>query len=154
MKTVLLALVTGFGLGYSPFAPGTCGTFPGFILVWLFSFLSAPVQALLIVVLFFAGTALTNYCLQWFEEKDPRAVTIDEIVSLPITFFMVPLDPVVLVVGFVLNRILDILKPMPAFQSQELPRGWGIMTDDLISGIYSCLLLHLFVFARSWMGLA
>lgn len=154
MKTFLLALVTGFGLGYSPFAPGTCGTLPGFILVWLFSSLSAPVQAGLIVVLFFAGTALTNHCLQWFEEKDPRAVTIDEIVSLPITFFMVPLDPVVLVAGFILNRIMDILKPMPAFQSQELPKGWGIMTDDLISGIYSCLLLHLFVFARSWMGLA
>ena len=63
-----------------------------------------------------------------------------------IPFFLVPVaqisHPLVLIAGFVLNRIFDILKPFPANRFEQLPDGLGIMADDWIAGIYSCLVLH------------
>ncbi len=144
-KFIYLSLVTGFGLGYSPFAPGTCGSLPGFILVFLLQGFSWYSQVAIILLAFFFGVWLSNETALWFDEKDPKAVTIDEIVSLPITFFLIPLTPVTLAIGFVLNRILDIIKPAPAYKSQSLKGGWGIMTDDLISSIYSNILMHIIV---------
>ncbi len=145
-KTLILSLATGFGLGYSPFAPGTVGSLPGFLLVWLLAPLSPLTQILIITASFFFGVWISNLSLPYFKDKDPKSVTIDEIVSLPITFFLIPLSPLTLILGFLLNRVLDIVKPPPAYQSQRLPRGWGIMTDDLISAIYSNLLLRLILF--------
>jgi phosphatidylglycerophosphatase A len=142
-KRLVLFFATGMGLGYSPFAPGTAGSIPGFLLVWLFSSWSLPFQAAAALVVFFLGVWISNLALEWFEQKDPRQITIDEIASLPITFAGIALSPEALVLGFVLNRLLDIAKPPPAYQSQALPRGWGIMTDDLVSAFYSNILLRI-----------
>jgi len=144
-KKIILSLATGMGLGYSPFASGTVGSLPGFLLVWIFSQMHPAIQVPIIACAFFAGVMISQAALQWFDEKDPGAITIDEIVSLPVTFFLIPLTPLTLIVGFILNRFLDIVKPPPAYQSQSLSGGWGIMTDDMISGIYSNLLMHLFL---------
>jgi phosphatidylglycerophosphatase A len=141
-KTLVLSLATSFGLGYSRWAPGTAGSLPGFVLVVLFANFSALEQIVLILLSFFFGVWISKLSLSYFHEKDPKQVTIDEMVSLPITFFLIPLTPFALILGFLLNRALDILKPRPAYQSQSLPHGWGIMTDDLISAIYSNLLLR------------
>ncbi len=77
--------------------------------------------------------------------KDPGAIVLDEIASLPITFLMLPLQPTVVVAGFLLHRFFDILKPQPARALERLPDGFGIMADDWIAGIYSNLALHLLV---------
>jgi phosphatidylglycerophosphatase A len=77
--------------------------------------------------------------------KDPGAIVLDEIASLPITFLMLPLEPVVIIAGFLLHRFFDILKPQPARALERLPDGFGIMADDWIAGIYSNLALHLLV---------
>ena len=47
------------------------------------------------------------------------------------------------VVGFFLFRVLDVVKPPPAYQLQALPRGWGIMADDVMAAIYGNVLLRL-----------
>ena len=142
-KFFFLSLASGFGLGYSRIAPGTIGSLPGFFLVWMFSLISPSLQILGIIGLFFVGVWISSQAQQYFEKKDPGTITIDEIVSLPITFFLIPLSPKILILGFILNRILDIFKPWPAYGSQSLKGGWGIMADDMISGIYSNILLHL-----------
>ena len=75
---------------------------------------------------------------------------MDEIVSMPITFLAVPMSsPWVVLAGFVLNRLLDIVKPPPARRLEDLPGGLGVMADDWAAGIYSCVILHLL----SWGGL-
>ena len=80
-------------------------------------------------------------------KKDPGAVVWDEIATVPITFFLVPVESMsrvsVLVAGFVLHRIFDITKLPPAKQLERLPDGWGIMADDVAAGVYSCVALHL-----------
>ena len=76
-------------------------------------------------------------------------MVFDEIASLPITFFAVSFERwEVIVLGFVLFRLFDILKPPPARQLEQLPDGLGIMADDWMAGIYSNLVLH----AILWSG--
>lgn len=142
-RFILLAVSTGFGLGFSPIMPGTVGSIPGFITLWLIYKMNWYNQIIINLILFVFGIIICNLSLYLFDNKDPRQITIDEIVSIPITFFLIDLNIKTLIIGFILNRVFDILKPCPAFQSQKLPKGYGIMTDDLISGIYSNITLRL-----------
>lgn len=83
--------------------------------------------------------------------KDPGAIVFDEIASMPITFFLIPLDrPATVVAGFLLHRFFDILKPQPARSLERLPEGLGIMADDWIAGLYSNLALHLAIWLNPW----
>ena len=87
-------------------------------------------------------------------KKDPGSIVFDEIASLPITFCFLPFDhfpwdrPAVIVTGFLLHRLFDILKPQPARALERLPEGLGIMADDWIAGLYSNLALRLVI----WLG--
>ena len=68
-------------------------------------------------------------------KKDPGAIVLDEIASLPITFFLVEMTSAsVVVAGFALHRLFDITKPPPARQFERLPDGLGVMADDWAAG--------------------
>ena len=69
--------------------------------------------------------------------KDPGAIVIDEVAGMTLSVLAVPLTPAVLVTGFVLFRIFDVVKPFPADASQRLGGGVGVMIDDLIAGFYA-----------------
>jgi phosphatidylglycerophosphatase A len=88
-------------------------------------------------------------------KKDPGAIVLDEIVSLPVTFFLVEREllvhPLVMLIGFGLHRLFDITKPPPARQLERLPNGLGIMADDMAAGVYSCIALHL-ILLTGWFG--
>lgn len=69
---------------------------------------------------------------------DPGCVVIDEVVGMQAALVFahgVSLWGLGLV--FVLFRVFDIVKPYPANSAQRLPRGWGVVADDLIAGIYT-----------------
>jgi phosphatidylglycerophosphatase A len=141
-------LATGLWIGLIPFAPGTWGTLWGIPLAWGVSKLPAIwMQAGAIVAVCVAGIPLCSAAARRLGgKKDPGSIVFDEIASLPITFFLVPLDrPAVIVAGFLLHRIFDILKPQPARALERLPEGLGIMADDWIAGLYSNLALQLLV---------
>ena len=138
-------LATGFWIGFIPFAPGTWGTLWGIPLAWGVSQLpNLWMQAAVIAAVCGAGIPICTIAARRLGgRKDPGAIVLDEIASLPITFLMAPLEPVVIVAGFLLHRFFDILKPQPARALERLPDGFGIMADDWIAGIYSNLALHL-----------
>ncbi|MYB55908.1 MAG: phosphatidylglycerophosphatase A, partial [Gemmatimonadetes bacterium] len=75
--------------------------------------------------------------------KDPKYVVIDEFVGFFVTVSLLPQSVLVGIVGFVVFRILDIIKPPPARQVEALPGGWGIVADDVIAGIYGQMILWL-----------
>jgi phosphatidylglycerophosphatase A len=138
-------LATGLGVGFLPFGSGTAGAAVwGVPLALAVDHLPASFRAVLIVVLALVGVPLCTLAARRLSRgKDPSAIVLDEIISVPMTFFLVPLDGlVVLAVGFGLNRVVDILKPPPARALERLPEGFGIMADDWIAGLYSCLALH------------
>lgn len=145
-------LASGSYFGFTPFASGTCGTLWGLPVAWAISRLPGlPLQGVAIIALCLAGIPLcTAAARRLGATKDPGYVVFDEIASLPITFFAVPFQRwEVIVLGFVLHRIFDIVKPPPARQLERLPEGLGIMADDWMAGIYSNLALQ----AILWSGL-
>jgi phosphatidylglycerophosphatase A len=99
--------------------------------------------------------------------KDPQFVVIDEVAGQHLTLLL-PLIPIALphltehldfsayaifftlslvnwkylLLGFLLFRLFDIWKPFPVRQLEKLPRGWGIMADDWMAGIYAAILLR------------
>jgi phosphatidylglycerophosphatase A len=142
---VLVFLATGTWLGLVPFAPGTVGALWGLPLAWGVGKLPVPwLQAAAIVALAMAGIPLCTAAAKRLGGlKDPGAIVYDEIASMPITFFLVPMDNLsVVAAGFALHRLFDISKPPPARALERLSGGLGIMADDWIAGLYSNVALH------------
>jgi len=148
-------MATGFGVGYSPFAPGTMGALVGvlflvpnlFISTWFNgSYLIDPVLVLLILVFFFIGVKATNELEpEW--GHDPQKIVIDEIIGFWIAMIAVPYTAWTLFVGFVLFRIFDIWKPLGIRRMEKFNGGWGVMMDDVLAGIYANIVLQILVFS-------
>jgi len=88
-------------------------------------------------LLFAVGVWAAGEAEKFFGRTDPGAVVIDEVVGQMITFLLLPHATWKwLLAGFVLFRVFDVIKPFPARQAEQLPRGWGIMIDDVAAGLY------------------
>lgn len=142
-NVLAIFLATGFGSGYSPFAPGTAGTLVAVPLAVLFMPAGFVAQALVVaavcaVAIWSAGVAAPTFGL-----KDPGQIVIDEIAGFFVTVAFLPADWPTLAVGFVLFRVLDIVKPAPCRWAETLPGGLGIVADDLLAGVYANLVIRM-----------
>ncbi len=153
-----VVLATGLWAGRSPIAPGTIGALWGLPLSVAISLLPAPWQQWCsIAVLSAVSVPICTAAVRRFGGvKDPGAIVLDEIASIPMVFLLVPAEvvrrPLILVIGFALHRLFDITKPPPARQLEHLPEGLGIMADDWAAATYACLALHLlhWIHALDW----
>jgi len=136
---------SGFYTGYFPIASGTIGS-----LVAIFIYLIPGFENLLIIIpatlIFmvygmFVGTKFENQY-----GKDPSECTVDEVVGTWISLIALPKTLWIIVTAFFLWRILDIIKPPPARNLERLKGGLGIMIDDVISGLYTLIIMHLVVY--------
>jgi len=143
-ERLCVCLATGLGLGVVVPAPGTAAAVVwGMPLAWGISGWTPGIQGATILGLVAGGVLLSDRARRAWQQKDPSAIVWDEIVSVPMTFYLVPLlTPTVVLSGLALNRLFDITKPLPAQYLEQLPGGWGIMADDCLAGVYSCLALH------------
>jgi phosphatidylglycerophosphatase A len=138
-------LATGFGTGKLPVASGTVGAaIWGLPLAWWIGDLRLAYQLLVIVLLCAIGVPICTAAARALgDKKDPGAIVWDEMASVPITFLLVPMSHVMTIaVGFALNRLFDIAKPYPIRRLERLPNGLGVMADDWVAGVYSCLVIH------------
>lgn len=129
-------IATVFYSGYSPVAPGTAGSLAALIPLILFQNIPVAVLGGMVIV----GFVLGVWSSKQFElayGDDPQIVVIDEAVGMWITMLLVPISWFTLIAGFVLFRLFDIIKVPPARQLEALRNGWGIMLDDVASGIYA-----------------
>ncbi|MDI6782527.1 MAG: phosphatidylglycerophosphatase A [bacterium] len=136
-------IATGFYSGYSPLIPGTVGSAVA-IVIYLGLYSLPPWQYFITL----AGlTALaiwsSDIAEKLFGEKDCRKIVIDEIVGYLITMFLLPFVVKYIVIGFILFRFFDIIKPYPIRSVQKLSGGVGIVADDFLAGIYGNLLIQL-----------
>ena len=109
-------------------------------LLWLVPF-SRPGLIVFFVVVTLVGTWAAHVAEPVLGKKDPGAIVIDEVAGMTLSVLVLPLTWPVLLVGFVLFRIFDIVKPFPAGRLQALPGGVGVMIDDLIAGVYALAVL-------------
>jgi phosphatidylglycerophosphatase A len=137
---VAVLVATVCGAGYSPVAPGTVGSAVTVLLLWLIPF-SRGGLVLFLVVVTAVGTWAAHIAERHLGGKDPGAIVIDEVAGMTLSVVLFPLTPAVLLSGFVLFRIFDVVKPPPAHASQRLGGGVGVMIDDLIAGLYALAVL-------------
>ena len=161
MDRIKALLVTGLGGGYFPIAPGTVGSAvvaaAFFLVVYLSGGDVALVNGVLVGILVFSCVvcvALGNFTERAFGKKDPGQCVIDEWAGQAVALLGAPLSGAELVptltvtaIGFFAFRFFDILKPFPARRMEKLPKGWGVLCDDLIAGLYALAIVQLW---RIW----
>jgi phosphatidylglycerophosphatase A len=131
-------VATMFGAGRAPAVPGTFGTLAAVPPAVLLAHLLPPWGfALATGVLAFLAIWTSGVAARAMGLKDPRPVVIDEAAGLFVTLLYLPVGVETVAIGFVLFRLMDILKPFPARRAEDLPGGWGIVVDDLIAGAYA-----------------
>jgi phosphatidylglycerophosphatase A len=135
-------LGSGFFTGYIPYASGTFGSFAALLIYYIPGFSNPAVMIPAIIAFSIYGIFLGAKFEQLYG-KDPAECTIDEVVGMWITLLFVPKTIIISLSGFLIWRILDIIKPFPARQAEKLNGGLGIMLDDIIAGFYSLIILHL-----------
>ena len=143
-------LSLGFGSGLSPKMPGTIGTVVG---VGLYLLLPAQYLAdwriylAIIISAFIIGVFLCGYTAKALNVHDHPGIVWDEIVGYFITMIMVPKEWVWILLGFVLFRIFDILKPWPiSIADKRLKGGFGIMFDDVLAGVFALIVIQIILY--------
>jgi len=153
MQRLGLFIATCGYLGYVPIAPGTFGSAAGLAVFYAVrSTGSISVEIGAIVILFaigvWAGTAAEHH----FGGIDPGPVVLDEVVGMLITLALLPVNGLGAVTGFLVFRVLDVVKPWPSAQFENLPGGLGVMADDGMAAIYGNLVLRgLIWLAPGWL---
>ena len=140
-------LATWGGSGYFPVAPGTAGSLAAVGAAWLVVVPTgwpAWTLALAALLLLLPAAWASSRACEYFQQKDPQAVVVDEVLGQWITLAAAPgREWKYWLAGFVLFRLFDIWKPFPARAAERLPAGWGIVADDLIAGLYGAVVLLL-----------
>lgn len=111
--------------------------------MWPFLPPSAVVQGGLIALLLIVGSLTGSVAERYYQRRDPRHVVLDEVMGMLITLYLVPVGWTAGLLGFVLFRAADVMKPFPANRFERLPGGLGVMADDGMAAVYAALVLRI-----------
>ena len=130
-------------LGYVPVAPGTFGSALGLALFFAVrstgsTSLELGVIALIFAVGLWCGTVAEHH----FGGIDPAPIVLDEVVGMLITLALLDVNGTGAFVGFLVFRVLDVVKPWPSARFEKLPGGLGVMADDGMAAIYGNLVMR------------
>lgn len=150
-------LTSCFGLGLLPLCPGTWGSLPpAIIFAAMCHFgVSAGVISITMAALVVAGSVIcvifAPAIIAATGKADPGEVVADELAGQALTFLPVPFFTtaeistrqilITTALGFMLFRLFDIVKPWPIRKLEKLPKGWGILADDLLAGVFAAIVL-------------
>jgi len=136
-------LATGFGVGYSPIAPGTLGTLIAIPVYYFLSNISSPLYEITLIGFFFLSVWISENAEIFLGKKDDQRIVIDEIMGFLVTMLWVPKTAILMVIGFFLFRFFDILKPFPIRHlEKKLKGGYGVVLDDVMAGVYANIALQ------------
>ncbi|MCG7981663.1 MAG: phosphatidylglycerophosphatase A [Candidatus Thiodiazotropha lotti] len=137
-------LAFGFGFGLAPKAPGTFGTLVGIPFYLLMQPLPLVYYLIITAVAFLLGIWICQQTSRDLGVHDHGGIVWDEIVGYLVTMTFAPSGWVWLMIGFILFRFFDIVKPWPIrWVDQRVEGGFGIMVDDLIAGVFAAICLAL-----------
>ncbi len=131
-------------IGYLPLIPGTFGSFAALLIFIKFFASNYLWQLWAVLVVSFLGFLFAGIEEKQSLNKDPKHVVIDEVAGMFLSLLFLPFyDIRIFVSAFILFRVLDTLKPYPAFKLQDLHGSVGIMIDDIIAGFYANIILQI-----------
>jgi phosphatidylglycerophosphatase A len=133
-------------LGYVPVAPGTFGSVAGLVVFAAVRWSgSIAIELAVIGFLLAIGVWSANVAEKHFGGVDPAPVILDEVAGMLITLALIPVNLSGAIVGFLLFRLLDVIKPWPANRLESLPGGLGVMADDAMAAVYGNVAMRVIV---------
>jgi phosphatidylglycerophosphatase A len=133
-------------VGRFPIAPGTAGSVAGLFVYSLIRFVDGPrLEAAMLVITLVVGTWAANVAERFLGGKDPGPVVVDEVLGMLITLAFLDVNVAGAILGFLLFRIADVVKPFPSNRFEALPGGLGVMMDDAMAAVYSHVVLRVLV---------
>ncbi|MDH3886159.1 MAG: phosphatidylglycerophosphatase A [Desulfobacterales bacterium] len=146
-ERAVLFLATGFFIGTVPFAPGTFGSIIGLPICFLISRLDILIAVICTILFILFAIWMAAVAEKALKKKDAGEIVIDEIAGLIVTFIGIPFTLKTVIVGFIIFRAFDILKPFPiGTLERKVAGGPGIVLDDVLAGLYANLILRLAIY--------
>ena len=124
-------------------APGTFGSAAGLgVFLAVRSTGSVTVELATILVLFAVGVWSGTEAEHHFGGVDPGPIVMDEVVGMLITLALLPVNAAGAIAGFLVFRVLDVIKPWPSAGFEKLPGGLGVMADDAMAALYGNIIMR------------
>ena len=138
---------TSLGIGYIGKGAGTYAAIATCICWYFFQtgFKYPGLDAILITILITLQGVRSADVVEEIWGKDHQRVVIDEVAGMCITLLCVPVRWEYIVLGLILFRFFDILKPLYIRKMEDLPGGLGVMADDVLAGVYANVILQLVI---------
>jgi len=150
IKKIAIFLGTSGYVGLIPFAPGTFGAIVGSISYYLLDQYYSIDINLMLILLSIVFTIIGTWCCKILLKDwghDPSRIVIDETVGQWITYLFIPLTFKNLVVGLILFRFFDILKPLGIKKiDRDMHNPFSVMLDDIVAGFYALICLHIILY--------
>ena len=144
MDKIIMFLATGFYSGNLPKAPGTWGSLMALVPWFFMRNMPLPSYLSLLAIIFVVGCLLAGSAEKILDQADAGPIVIDEFVGMFITLAAAPSHPAAWIIGFLLFRFFDVLKPFPcSWFDTHIHGGLGIMLDDVFAGLYALVCLQL-----------
>jgi phosphatidylglycerophosphatase A len=143
MHRLGLFIATCGYVGYVPVAPGTFGSAAGLLLFFAIrSTGSVAIELAAIAIVFVLGLWAGTVAEHHFGGVDPGPVVLDEVLGMLVTLALLPVNTAGAILGFLVFRVLDVVKPWPSARFEALPGGLGVMADDGMAAIYGNLVMR------------
>jgi phosphatidylglycerophosphatase A len=143
-NAIVLYLATGCKSGYSPVAPGTAGSLAALLPCGLLSLLPLSVSTIFLIAFIVLAVWAAELAEGILGQKDPGCIVIDEFAGMMITLIGIHFTWQSVLSGFIIFRIMDILKPFPIrYLERTIPGGAGVVLDDVAAGVAAHLVLRL-----------
>lgn len=153
LRQSLLLIATYFNIGKFPKAPGTIATLATIPLWWALWHAGPIIYMIVALLLFPVGVIAAQAYEAQSDTHDAKEIVIDEVVGFLITMTWLPMTWQSVVLGFMIFRFLDIVKPPPIRQlDRKVPGGLGVMLDDIAAGIIGSILMQLIYTQTNWLG--
>ncbi|HHF52638.1 MAG: phosphatidylglycerophosphatase A [Candidatus Aminicenantes bacterium] len=146
MKFFSKMISSFFGIGFFPVAPGTLASL---ITILIYKYvlyqLKWPFMLSLFLVIYLLGVAASSKYVSISGKHDPGEVVIDEVLGQLVALFLLRPSWIMVLSAFFLFRFFDIIKPLFIKKAEKFSKGWGIMLDDIVAGIYTSIILNIVI---------
>ena len=149
-RNVIIFVATWCGCGFIPLAPGTFGSLATIPLIIILKDVSIIIRIVVLLSVILIGIIVAEKAYHILGDNDPKVVVIDEVAGMLVAALFLPFQWKYIVPAFIIFRILDIIKPFPIRDIEDIKGGIGIMADDILAGAitYGLMLLFFVVFGH------
>lgn len=134
-------IATVCGIGLIKKGGGTIASIV-YCIIWLLAPDFTPgLQSLLLLLVLITGV-WSSAVVEKIWGQDNFKIVIDEVAGMMIALLFVPVKIEYVITSLILFRFFDILKPLGIKKMEKLSSGWGVMADDVLSGIYALVIMQ------------